>query len=78
METDSSPSLLLFYLTVNITDFSWRSRWMFHRIADIIEQETAQPTLVAMNSSAWGHVLRLAYYLPSESPVMLLHKALLS
>ena len=65
-------ALLLFYLTVNVTDFSWRSRWMFHRIADIIEQETAQPTLVAMNSSAWGHVLRLAYYLPLESPVMLL------
>ena len=65
-------TLLLFYLTVNITDFSWRSRWMFHRIADIIEQETAEPTLVAMNSNAWGHVLRLAYYLPSESSVMLL------
>ena len=65
-------ALLLFYLTVNLTDFSWRSRWMFHKIADIIEQETAQPTLIAMNSSAWGHVLRLAYYLPLESPVMLL------
>ena len=65
-------TLLLFYLTVNITDFSWRSRWMFHKIADIIEQKTAQPTLIAMNSNAWGHVLRLAYYLPSESPVMLL------
>ena len=65
-------TLLLFYLTVNITDFSGRSRWMFHRIADIIKQETDQPTLVVMNSSAWGHVLRLAYYLPSESSVMLL------
>ena len=65
-------ALLLFYLTVNVTDFSWRSRWMFHKIADIIEQETTQSTLIAMNSNAWGHVLRLAYYLPSDSSVMLL------
>ncbi len=71
-KTSAALALLLFYLTVNITDFSWRSRWMFHRIADIIEQETAQPTLVAMNSNAWGHVLRLAYYLPPQSSVMLL------
>lgn len=25
-----------------------------------------------MNSKAWGHVLRLVYYMPSSSPVMLL------
>ena len=71
-KTTAALALLVFYLTVNVTDFSWRSRWMFHRIADIIEQETAQPTLVAMSSNAWGHVLRLAYYLPRQSSVMLL------
>jgi uncharacterized membrane protein len=45
---------------------------MFHQIADIIEQESTQPTLIVMNSNAWGHVMRLAYYLPESSSVMLL------
>ena len=31
-----------------------------------------QPTLIAMNSKAWGHVMRLAYYIPSQANVMLL------
>lgn len=30
------------------------------------------PTLVMMNSTAWGHILRLAYYIPPTLPVMLL------
>jgi uncharacterized membrane protein len=64
--------LLLFYLSIGVTDFSVRSRWMFHQLTDIIEQESTTPTLIAMNSNAWGHVLRLAYYLPSHLPVNLL------
>ncbi len=64
--------ILAIYLSVNLADFSLRSRWMFHEIADIIEQESAQPTLIIMNSNAWGHVMRLAYYLPQKSPIMLL------
>jgi uncharacterized membrane protein len=47
---------------------------MFHQIADIIEQDSKAPTLIVMNSGAWGHVLRLAYYIPPTSPVMLLAK----
>ncbi|GBF79079.1 glycosyltransferase family 39 protein [Aphanothece sacrum] len=65
-------SLLIIYLTVNITDFSLRSRSMFQQISNIIEKQPDTPTLIVMNSQAWGHVLRLAYYLPSTSPVSLL------
>ncbi len=64
--------ILTMYLSINLADFSLRSRWMFHEIADIIEQESTQPTLIVMNSNAWGHVMRLAYYLPKESPILLL------
>jgi uncharacterized membrane protein len=65
-------SLLVLYLAIGISDFSLRQRWMFHQIADIIQQEPTTPTLIALNSNAWGHVLRLAYYTPTSSPVMLL------
>lgn len=64
--------LLLLYLSISVGDFSLRSRSMFHQIADIIEEQPNAPTLIVMNSKAWGHVLRLAYYLPPTSPVMLL------
>ncbi|HEY9596072.1 MAG TPA: glycosyltransferase family 39 protein, partial [Cyanophyceae cyanobacterium] len=64
--------LLLFYLSLSTADFSTRHRWMFHQIADIIEQDSTKPTLIAMNSQAWGHVLRLAYYVPPTSSVQLL------
>ncbi|MDJ0731467.1 MAG: glycosyltransferase family 39 protein [Crocosphaera sp.] len=64
--------LLLLYLGINIADFSLRSRWMFHRVADIINEQPNTPTLIVMNSQAWGHVLRLAYYLPITSPISLL------
>jgi uncharacterized membrane protein len=66
--------LLLLYLSTSIADLGTRHRWMFHQIADIIEQDSKAPTLIVMNSGAWGHVLRLAYYLPPTSPVMLLAK----
>lgn len=65
-------ALLIFYLGIGSADFTLRSRWMFHEIADIIEQKPNAPTLIVMNSPAWGHVLRLVYYLPPASPVMLL------
>jgi uncharacterized membrane protein len=65
-------ALLIFYLAIGSADFALRSRWMFHEIADIIEQKPNAPTLIVMNSPAWGHVLRLVYYLPPASPVMLL------
>ncbi|MGL5876558.1 MAG: glycosyltransferase family 39 protein, partial [Xenococcaceae cyanobacterium] len=64
--------LLLLYLTIGVTDFSVRSRWMFHELTDIIDRKSTTPTLIAMNSNAWGHVLRLAYYLPANLPVNLL------
>ena len=64
--------LLILYLTISIGDFSLRHRWIFHQIADIIKQEPTTPTLIVMNSNAWGHVLRLAYYMPANLPVQLL------
>jgi uncharacterized membrane protein len=68
--------VLLLYLGINLGDFTLRQREMFHQIADIISTEiTTEPqgsTLIAMNSKAWGHVMRLAYYIPPTMPVMLL------
>ncbi|MEQ9359409.1 glycosyltransferase family 39 protein [Coleofasciculus chthonoplastes] len=64
--------VLGFYLIISIGDFTVRDRRMFHQIADIIAQEPTTPTLIAMNSQAWGHVLRLAYYIPPDLPVTLL------
>ena len=65
-------SLLLLYLGINVADFSLRSRQMFHQVVDIINEQQNEPTLIIMNSQAWGHVLRLAYYLPTTSPISLL------
>lgn len=65
-------ALLILYLTLDVTDFQLRSRLMFHKIADIVAEDATVPTLIVLNSPAWGHVLRLAYYLPTTSPVMLL------
>jgi uncharacterized membrane protein len=65
-------ALLIFYLGIDSADFTLRSRWMFHEIADIIEQKPNASTLIVMNSPAWGHVLRLVYYLPPAAPIMLL------
>ncbi|MBD3563393.1 hypothetical protein H6S82_31820 [Planktothrix sp. FACHB-1355] len=68
----AAAGLLLLYLTISIGDFSLRQRWVFHSIANVIAREATTPTLIAINSKAWGHVLRLAYYIPPSSPVMLL------
>jgi uncharacterized membrane protein len=65
-------TVLLLYLTVSVADFTLRPRWIFHQVADIINQQPNTSTLIVMNSQAWGHVLRLAYYLPVTSPLYLL------
>lgn len=67
-----AASLLLLYLTIGFSDYSLRQRSVFHSIAQLVTQQTQQPTLITMNSKAWGHVLRLAYYTPPKVPVMLL------
>lgn len=65
-------TVLILYLGLNVADFSLRPRWMFHQMADLINQQPNTPTLIVMNSQAWGHVLRLAYYLPTDAPLSLL------
>lgn len=67
--------LLLLYLLVGVGDYTLRSRAMFHQVADLIRQAPTTPTLIAMNSNAWGHVLRLAYYTPPNTSVNLLARA---
>lgn len=64
--------LLLLYLSLNLADTSLRSRQMFHQIAASLGGDPPPSTLIAINSPAWGHVLRLAYYLPQDSPLALL------
>ena len=64
-------SLLVFYLCLNISDYSLRSRQMFHEVANTINQQPETPTLIAMDSKAWGNVLRVAYYVPSENVSLL-------
>ena len=71
-QTIGAIALLLCYLSTSVADFSFRSRNMFHNLADIIERQPSTPTLIVMNSRAWGHVLRLAYYVPDTSPIELL------
>ncbi len=54
--------LLAVYLGVNVGDFVGRDRQMFHTVNAQLTGAQG-PALVVMNSKAWGHVLRLAYYL---------------
>ncbi|MBD0301402.1 MAG: glycosyltransferase family 39 protein, partial [Tolypothrix sp. T3-bin4] len=67
-----ATGLLLLYLSINIGDFSLRQRSVFHSVTELVLQQPKQPILVAMNSQAWGHVMRLAYYISPKAPVMLL------
>jgi uncharacterized membrane protein len=67
-----ASGFLLLYLTIGVSDFSLRQRSVFHAVAEVASQSANQPTLIAMNSKAWGHVMRLAYYIPPSNPVMLL------
>jgi uncharacterized membrane protein len=54
--------LLAVYLGVNVGDFGGRDRQIFHAVNAQLAGAQG-PALVVMNSKAWGHVLRLAYYL---------------
>jgi uncharacterized membrane protein len=60
--------LLLVYLSLGVGDFGFRHRQVFHQIANL----TTPQTLIVMNSQAWGHIMRLAYYLPDNTSAMLL------
>ncbi len=64
-------SLLVFYLCLNVSDYNLRSRQMFHQVANTIKQQSETPTLIAMDSKAWGNVLRVVYYLPSKNVSLL-------
>jgi uncharacterized membrane protein len=67
-----ATGILLVYLTISIGDFTLRTRYVFRSVAELVAKDASQTTLIAMNSKAWGHVNRLAYYIPPEYPVMLL------
>ncbi|WP_016951104.1 glycosyltransferase family 39 protein [Anabaena sp. PCC 7108] len=71
-QTPIAVGLLLVYLTISVGDFSLRTRSVFRSVSELISQDWNQPTLIAMNSKAWGHVMRVAYYIPTSYPVMLL------
>ncbi|GAP95718.1 glycosyltransferase family 39 protein [Leptolyngbya sp. NIES-2104] len=63
--------LLLLYLAIDTGDLTLRTRSVFHQVAEMVQLDSA-PVLIAMDSKAWGHVNRLAYYIPSTSRVDLL------
>ncbi|MFE4106444.1 glycosyltransferase family 39 protein [Almyronema epifaneia] len=62
---------LLVYLVIDLGDMAGRERQVFRQVSQEI-QTAPEPTLLVMNSEAWGHVCRLAYYVPSEASVDLL------
>ena len=63
-------TLLVLYLGMNVGDMAGRNRQVFTQIANAAT--ASDTTLIAMNSKAWGHVLRLVYYFPSDTPIQLL------
>lgn len=65
-------ALLALYWVVGVGNFTMRDRHLFHTVADWVAQAPSQSTLIAMNSSAWGNVLRLSYYVNSDLPVQFL------
>lgn len=65
-------AILLLYLSLSVGDFTFRQRQMFQAVNQSVQQASNTPSLIAMNSRAWGHVMRLAYYVESSSPVSLL------
>jgi uncharacterized membrane protein len=67
-----TSGLLALYLVVGTGEFVSRDRNMFHTVDAWLSEAPAQPTLVAINSNAWGNVLRLAYYLNADAPIELL------
>ena len=63
--------LLSVYLSVTMWDFAGRDRQIFHQVNDQL-LTTSEPTLVVMNSRAWGNVLRAIYYLDPQTDTDLL------
>jgi uncharacterized membrane protein len=63
---------LVLYLGIIIGDYSLRDRQVFASVRQLIAQNPNIPTLIALNTQADGHVLRLAYYLPPSAPIFLL------
>jgi len=63
-------AILLIYLGLTVSDMVGRNRQVFQQISEA--STASDSTLIAMNSKAWGHVLRLVYYLPNDTPVDLL------
>ena len=58
--------VLSVYLLFTVGDFGLRDRQMFHQVNDEL-LKGAEPTLVVMNSRAWGNVLRAIYYLDNRA-----------
>ena len=67
-----AASLLLAYLAIDVGDLSLRQRQVFRQIADLVRHEHSTPTLIALNTQAWGHINRVAYYMPAGARVDLL------
>ncbi|MBW4661596.1 MAG: glycosyltransferase family 39 protein [Drouetiella hepatica Uher 2000/2452] len=64
--------LLALYLGIGVGDYTLRTRQMFHTISAAIQTDAGRSTLIVMNSKAWGHILRLAYYIDPKISVSLL------
>ncbi|MEL7141105.1 MAG: glycosyltransferase family 39 protein [Cyanobacteria bacterium J06573_11] len=58
--------ILAAYLAVNLVEFAGFERQMFHRVNGALLQSD-RPTLVVLNSRAWGHVNRVTYYLDEQA-----------
>lgn len=71
-QTIAATALLAIYLITTVGDIALRERGMFAAVANIVEKTSNVPTLVVLNTKAWGHVLRLAYYLPEDPSIELL------
>jgi uncharacterized membrane protein len=63
--------LIGLYAVINIADYTLRPRDGMDQLAQVIPQDQSQPTLIAMNSNAWGHVMRLAYSIEPTAAVQL-------
>jgi uncharacterized membrane protein len=66
----AAAALVILYLSLSFGDYCFRQRQPFHQITNLVEPSS--PTLIVMDSKAWGHVMRLAYYIPPTSEVLLL------
>ena len=58
-----TAGVLAVYLAVNVGDFVGRDHQIFRTIGSGYILEPNEPTLIVMNTRAWGYVLRLVYYM---------------